>query len=340
MPKEKARKVTISDVAQEAGVAKMTVSRAVNGGNYVSAGVRERVRRAVKKLGYQPNEAARMLKGGKARTIGLIVPNLADSFFSACAHAVQEVATRHGYMTLIQASARTPDIEEHEVDMMVARNIAGLILVPMEVTPSQRLLEVQEAGLPIVMLDRIVNGLHASEVLVENTSSTEEAIRHLIQHGHKQIACVGYDYELLSVRQRIQGYTNAMNEANLAVQIWKLDSSKSIPMYLRRKLEGPRAPTALFTLNNVTTIHALQMLQQKGIRVPKDLALIGFDDLELASLLAVPLTVVRQSASEMGRAGARLLFDMIRTGTSSKELPITKVILPAELVIRNSCGCR
>lgn len=340
MTKDRVRKITISDVAREAGVAQMTVSRVVNGGSYVRAEMQERVRQAISKLGYQPNEAARILKGQKARTIGLIVPNLADTFFSACAHAVQEVATRHGYMTLIQASARSPNVEEHEVEMMVARNVAGLILVPMEVKPSTRLLEVQAAGLPIVTLDRGVKGLSASEVLVENMSGAEVAVRHLIEHGHKQIACLGYDAELLSIRQRIQGYTNAMKEAGLLPRVWKLDSSKSIPLLLHRKLDLPDRPTALFTLNNVTTIHALQTLQQKGIRVPKEIALIGFDDLELASLLTIPLTAVRQSPQEMGRAGARLLFDMIRSGSSPKELPKTRLILPTELIIRSSCGCR
>ncbi len=341
MTKEKAqRKTTISDVAREAGVAQMTVSRVVNGGIYVSAEVRERVQRAIAKLGYQPNEAARILKGQRARTIGLIVPTLADSFFSACAHTVQEVATRHGYMTLIQTSSSRAEVETGEIDMMVARNVAGLILVPMEMKASQRLLEVQAAGIPIVTLDRVVKGLSASEVLVENALGAEEGVRHLIGHGHKQIACLGYDAELLPIQERIHGYTAAMKEAGLHPQVWKVESARSVALTLQRKLEGPQPPTALFTLNNVTTIQTLHTLQQMGIKLPKDIALVGFDDLELASLLTVPITVVRQSAHELGRSGAKLLFDMIRTGAPMKELPKTRLILPTELVIRNSCGCK
>jgi LacI family transcriptional regulator len=341
MPKDPTRKkVTISDVAREAGVAQMTVSRVVNGGNYVSASVQKRVREAIEKLGYQPNEAARILKGQKARIIGLIVPTLADTFFSTCANAVQEVATRYGYMTLIQTSSSRTEVETTEIDMMVSRNVAGLILIPMEQKASGRLAEVQASGVPIVTLDRVVKGLNANEVLVENALGAEEAVRHLIWHGHKQIACLGYDTELLSIHERIQGYTNAMREAGLQPQIWKVDSSKSIPAILQRKLEGAQGPTALFTLNNVTTIQTLHALQTMGIKLPKDLALAGFDDLELASLLTVPITVVRQSAHELGRTGAKLLFDMIRSGVSPKEMPKTRLILPTELVIRNSCGCK
>lgn len=341
MPKDKARKkVTISDVAREAGVAQMTVSRVVNGGNYVSAGVQKRVREAIEKLGYQPNEAARILKGQKARLIGLIIPTLADTFFSTCANAIQDVATRYGYMTLIQTSSSRTEVETSEIDMMVSRNVAGLILIPMEQKASPRLAEVQASGVPIVTLDRVIKGLNANEVLVENVLGAEEAIRHLIGHGHKRIACLGYDTELFSIHERIEGYTNAMTEAGLHPQVWKVESTKAIPGLLQRKLEGPQAPTALFTLNNVTTIHTLHTLQAMGVHLPKDMALAGFDDLELASLLTVPVTAVRQSAHELGRAGAKLLFDMIRSGVSPREMPKTRLILPTELVIRNSCGCK
>lgn len=341
MPKDSVRrKITISDVAREAGVAQMTVSRVVNGGNYVSAGVQKRVREAVEKLGYQPNEAARILKGQKARIIGLIVPTLADAFFSGCANAVQEIATRHGYMTLIQTSSGRTEVETSEIDMMVSRNVAGLILIPMEQKASPRLAEVQASGVPIVTIDRVIKGLNANEVLVDNTLGAEEVVRHLIWHGHKHIACLGYDADLLPIHERIQGYTNAMKEAGLQPQIWKVEASSSIPALVQRKLEGPQPPTALFTLNNVTTIQTLHSLQSLGIRLPKDLALAGFDDLELASLLSVPITVVRQSAHELGRSGAKLLFDMIRSGVSPKQMPKTRLILPTELVIRNSCGCK
>ena len=341
MPKDTIRKrVTISDVAREAGVAQMTVSRVVNGGNYVSANVQKRVREAIEKLGYQPNEAARILKGQKARIIGLIVPTLADAFFSTCANSVQELATRHGYMTLIQTSSSRAEVETSEIDMMVSRNVAGLILIPMEQTASPRLAEVQASGVPIITLDRVIKGLNANEVLVENVRGAEEVVCHLIGHGHKKIACLGYDTELLPIQERIEGYTNAMKQAGLQPLVWKVESSRSIPALLQRKLEGLNPPTALFTLNNVTTIQTLHTLQALGIRLPMDLALVGFDDLDLASLLSVPVTVVRQSAHELGRAGAKLLFDMIRSEAAPRDMPKTRLVLPTELVIRNSCGCK
>lgn len=341
MPEDKVRKkVTMYDVAREAGVAQMTVSRVINGGIHVSAGVQKCVRAAIDKLGYEPNEAARMLKGQKAHIIGLIVPTLADSFFSVCANSVQDIATRHGYMTLIQTSSRRAEVETSEIDMMVSRNVAGLLLVPMERKISARLAEVQASGLPIVVLDRLIRGLNASAVFAENTLGAEKAVRHLIGHGHKQIACLGYGADQLSIHERIEGYTNAMKEAGLERQVWRVDSAKAIPALLQRKLKGVRAPSALFTLNNVATIQTLKTLQDLGIRIPKDIALVGFDELELASLLTVPVTAVRQSAHELGRSGANLLFNMMRSETPPKDIPKTHLILPTELVIRNSCGCK
>lgn len=333
------RKTTISDVAREAGVAKMTVSRVINGGTFVSPAMQKRVQQAIEKLDFRPNEAARMLKGQKARTIGLVVPNLADTFFARCANAIQEIATEHGYMTLIQAASRNPDVELNEIEMMTARNIAGLILVPMQLSAPPYLLEVQATGLPIVILDRAINGLRASEVMVENAEGAEKAVRHLIEHGHTNIACIGYDTELTPVQQRIVGYTRAMKDADLVPQVWKMESWKSISASLTRKLESSTPPTALFTLNNVTSVHVLQTLQQKGIRIPRDIALIGFDDLDLASLLSVPLTAIQQSAHELGRTGAKLLFEHIHSGCAPKDAPISKLVLPTKLIIRNSCGC-
>lgn len=333
------RKVTISDVAREAGVAKMTVSRVVNGGNYVRAEVQKRVRQAIAKLGYQPNEAARIMSGHKGRTIGLIVPNLGDTFFATCANAVQESAARHGYMVLIQASARNSEVEASAIKMMVSRNVAGLILVPMQVTASAELVEAQAAGMPIVILDRPVNGLKISEVMVDNVRGAEKAVRHLIEHGHTQIACLGYDAKFSSIHQRIEGYIKAMKDHELNPQVWKADSPRGFRGLLERRLNSTQLPTALFTLNNVTTIQTLYTIQEKGIRIPKEIALAGFDDLELASLLSVPVTAVCQSASELGCAGAKLLFDAIQSEVAPKDGAITKLILPTELVIRNSCGC-
>lgn len=333
---------TITDVAREAGVAIMTVSRVVNGGSYVSPATEKRVRAAIHRLGYTPNEAARMLKGQRARMIGLVVPDLADSFFATCANAVQEVAGTHGYMTLIVTSERSVETESNEIAMMAARRIAGLLIVPSRTGADKRLRDLQQAEIPLVALDRTLDGVDAGQVIVENAGGAEEAVRHLIAHGHRRIVCIGYDARVYTIHQRILGYRRAMKAAGLTAEMHtNLTTADAAEALLRRLLSEKDRPTALFTLNNVTTIHALQAIRAMQLRLPADLAMIGFDDLELAPLLDTPLTAVRQPAHEMGRSAARMLFEMIRhardVGTDGKTQ--RRIVLPTELILRSSCGC-
>src|ERR1700733_7593483 len=168
MPKARKTTPTIADVARGCGVGSMTVSRVMNGQKHVSVAMAKRVRAAIIKLGYEPNEAARVLKGQAPRTIGLIVPDLADTFFSICAHAVQQMAAKHGYVTLLLASERDQDSEAKELAMMKSRNIAGILIVPSSAKSISQLRELRARGIPVVMLDRTFPGLDAGEVMVEN----------------------------------------------------------------------------------------------------------------------------------------------------------------------------
>jgi LacI family transcriptional regulator len=338
MPTARKTAPTIADVARECGVGSMTVSRVMNGKKHVSVAMAKRVRAAIIKLGYEPNEAARILKGQAPRTIGLIVPDLADPFFSTCAHAIQQLAAKHGYVTLLCACEGQKNTEAEELAMMKSRTIAGVLIVPSSVSSDQQLRELRARGVPIVMLDRTLPDLDAGEVMVENREGAHKAINHLIQHGHRQILCVGYDSKFNSISQRISGYREAMTEAGLKPQLLIVNRDSSIAPQLLKRLRSTKLPTALFTLNNVTTTNVLHVLQRENIIVPRDVAIIGFDDFDLASLLAVPLTAVRQPAAELGRSAARLLLDWIRSGSQAEYLS-PRVLLPTELVIRQSCGC-
>lgn len=339
MPRKPVGNPTIADVARESGVGTMTVSRVVNGGKSVSTATAAKVRAAIKKLGYEPNEAARILKGQAPRTIGLIVPDLADTFFSICAHAVQQMAAKHGYMTLLLASERDRESEAKELAMMKSRNIAGILIVPSNPGCISQLRELRARGIPVVMLDRTYPGLDAGEVMVENREGTKKAINHLIDHGHRSILCVGYDSEFNSISQRIEGYESAMTEAGLKPQFAVVEEGALVGPQVLKRLRSAKPPTALFSLNNVTTTQVLGMLQRENIRIPQEVAIIGFDDFELAPLLAVPLTAVRQPAAELGRSATRLILDWVRSHSTDMRSARARIVLPTELVIRRSCGC-
>jgi LacI family transcriptional regulator len=330
---------TIADVARECGVGVMTVSRVVNGGKLVSTETATRVRAAIRKLHYVPNEAARILKGQSPRTIGLIVPDLADTFFSICAHAVQQLAAKQGYLTLLLASERDRDAEARELDMMMSRNVAGILLVPSSPASIAQLLDVRAQGLPVVMMDRTFPGLDAGEVMVENEQGAKKAVNHLVEHGHRRILCVGYDSQFNSIGQRISGYEKAMVDAGLKPEFIITGEGTATGSQLLKRLRTAKAPSAIFTLNNVTTINVLNVLRRENITVPDDIAIIGFDDFEAAPLLAVPLTAVRQPAAELGRSATRLLLDWIRSRSLDSRPVHSRIVLPTELVLRRSCGC-
>jgi len=340
MARRRSGSPTIADVARECGVGAMTVSRVVNGSKLVSARTAARVRAAIRKLGYEPNEAARMLKGQAARTIGLIVPDLADTFFSICAHAVQQEAAKQGYMALLIASERDLDSEARELAMMKSRNVAGILIVPMNPNCVGQLQDLRARGIPVVMLDRTFPGFDAGEVVVENDEGAQNAVSHLIEHGHESILCIGYDSQFNSIAQRIAGYEKAMKKAGLKPRFAVVDDGADVGPCLLQRLRSSRPPTALFSMNNVATINVLLTLQRENIPVPQEVAIVGFDDFDLAPLLAVPLTAVRQPAAQLGRSATRLLLEWIRRAPGSDLRSLhARVVLPTELVIRRSCGC-
>jgi LacI family transcriptional regulator len=330
---------TVADVAQLAGVGAITVSRVVNGNGYVSSEKRNRVKAAIKKLGYRPNQAARVLKGHRARMIGLIVPDLSDPFFGMCAAAIEEFAFERGYMTLIVASQRNEAVEKNEVDMMMGQNIAGLVIVPS--LPNDRLELLISSRIPIVALDRPLEGLIADEVVVDNLGGAQTAVGHLVWHGYRKIACVGYDRNFYSISQRILGYTNVLKTAGLKPDIYDYASTpEAVGKIVHSWMRAKDRPSAVFSLNNVTTLRVLQSFKEEGLKIPEAIAIVGFDDFSLAPLLSPPLTAIRQPAHVLGTQAAELLFGHIENSEDDQERTGIKMVLPVEFIVRTSCGCR
>jgi LacI family transcriptional regulator len=333
------RPTTIRDVAAEAKVGLQTVSRVLNGGSYVKASTAERIRQAIARLGYEPNEAARMLKGQKARVIGLIVPDLADPFFAICTNAIQQTLAREGYMTLVLSSERSVEFETNELSMMTARNISALLVVPSHPSSAKTLRDLSRSGLPVITIDRTLENTGCAQVTVQNLEGSEEAVRHLIGHGYEQILCLGYDSEFSSIGGRIEGYKRAMRAAGLKAEVLTPGNGDEISFLLSQRLSRGQRPRAIFCLNNVTMISAIRVLQQLKISVPETVALLGFDDFDLASLLRVSVTTVRQPIAELGHRAAQLALQWIRAGEPGTKWKNTKLVLPTELILRRSCGC-
>ena len=328
----------MSDVARLAGVGTMTVSRVLSGTVPVSPETAERVRAAIDQLRYRPNELARAFRGQRSRTIGLIIPYLYDPFFANCAHAVTTVAREHGHSVIITISNEDPDTEYDQAEQMLQRNVDGLVVIPAGFQTS-RLSRALFGKTPVVVFDRPIADSTVDVVLVQNTLGSRRAVEHLIEHGHKRIAFMGLGRALFTINARFLGYRRAMKDAGLPeITFFGCESQENTLVALKEKMAEKNPPTAVFASNTLASRYVLSAVLHLGLKMPTDLAFVGFDDFDMAEATSPPLTVVRQPAQEMGRVATSQLFDRIERG----EMPHTgsRIVLPVEIVLRRSCGCK
>ncbi len=325
------------DVAELAGVGTMTVSRVLSGSVPVSDETRTRVERAIAELHFRPNEVARSLREARTRSIGIIVPELTDSFFAMCAQAASQAAKEHAYSFMMTTSDENPEIEYAEANLMLRRHVEGLIVIP-AANGVSRLTEPEFTSIPIVAIDRPIRGSHFSTVLVENKLGARMAVQHLLEHTHRHIAFLGLSDKLFTLNARRAAYVETMEQAGLVPEAYPNCATQQQTLDLLRSLqEAGRLPTALFIANHPVMQFVLHALHQLRIKVPETIALVGFDDFEMADLVQPTVTVVRQPLEELGRVAAAILFERLQE--SSLPAKAKRRVLPVELIVRRSCGC-
>ena len=331
-------KPTMSDVARLARVGTMTVSRYLSGVVPVSKETGVRVQAAIDQLHYRPNELARAFRGQQSRTIGLIIPYLYDPFFGNCAHAVTTVAKERSYSVIIATTNEDPDTEYIEAEQMLQRHVDGLLAIPAHFN-NTRISRSMLGKIPAVLFDRPIADPAFDVVLVQNTAGARRITEHMIEHGYENILFMGLSRSLYTINARFLGYRRAMHEAGRPENaFFGCDSEENTLSFLKEILAAKNPPTAIITSNTLATRYVLSALAHIEKRIPRDVAFAGFDDFDLAELTTPPLTVVRQPAREIGRVAASMLFDRI----ARKELPQTgnRIVLPVEIVLRRSCGCK
>jgi LacI family transcriptional regulator len=314
----------------------MTVSRTINGHPYVSAATAKRVHAAIRKLDYRPNHAARMLTGQLSKSIGLIVPDIADPFFSVVSRAVQRAAREAGYLVWLAVSDNDSSTEEAEMEQMTNHPVDGILLAPID-SRSQHLKAAAAASIPIVTIDRPIEIASTDSVEVENRLGAHMVMEHLRSHGYKRIACVATDFHLRSIRLRVAAYDEYLRSERLPRKKLVLKKEADVLPAMRSLFSSAERPDALFTTNNICTTTVIQALHTLGIQLQRDVALVGFDDVDFYSLLKPSITTISQPVAELGRAATRLLFDRIRNRGHSSNV---RLVLPVTLVVRDSCGCK
>ncbi len=337
--KERGSPPTIRDVAERSGVSPATVSRVLNNYPFIRPEVRDRVLEGIATLGYKRNRVAQRLRATSSLMIGIIVADITNPFLNTIMSKVEAVFFDRGYSVLMSNTGSDAEKELGYLSMMENEEIAGLVIVPHS-DNVHRVSELAARGLPVVVIDRRMTDPHLDCVLSDNVGGARSAVEHLIGLGHTRIGHIGGPVRVASGRERLQGYRQAMKDASLPVDdCWvrfgnhKFESGYDNTLKL---LKNCPELTALFIENDMMTLGALRALQESGLRVPEDVALVGFDDAPWSQVVDPPLTVVAQNTAEIGSRAAARLIERIEEPT----LPSRIEVLETSLKIRVSSGAR
>jgi len=326
--------MTFNDLAKELNLSTATISRALSRPEIVAPQTRTRVLDAVRRSGYQMNGIARSLRTQSTQTIGIIVSDICNPFFSAIVKAVEDVARTNGYTVLICNADEDGRNEEVAIRLFIERQVSGVIRCSAGANPS--LLEaLQQKSIPLIDLDRQSGPPNIDTVILNNALGASLGTRHLIELGHKRIAIVSGPLHLSNARDRLEGFRKTLRTARISIprKYIEFGDFREASGYqaAERLLSLPFRPTAIFVANNEMMAGTLLAVRQRKLKVPRELSLVGFDDARWARYLEPPLTVVSQPAERMGQKAAQLLL----TRLHGRATPQTVVFEP-ELIVRRS----
>ena len=331
--------VSIRDVATRAGVSVGTVSNVLNRPDIVAASTRSRVLAAIDALGFVPNDAARQLRRGRGRTLGLVVLDVANPFFTDVAKGVEDATGAAGMAVIFCNSDGDPVRESAYLDLLAEQRVQGVLITPVD-DANERLVRLRDRGVLVILLDRRSTNPDVCSVSVDDRLGGELAARHLVEAGHRRIAFVGGPLRLEQVRDRYDGALHALREAGLDEERLRRFDTPSPTVAAGRDaaariLGMPRSSraTAVFCANDLLALGVLQGLTRQQVRVPEDIALVGYDDIDFAAAAAVPLSSVRQPRQRLGRTAARLMLEEANEPAVHRH---QQVVFSPELVVRES----
>jgi LacI family fructose operon transcriptional repressor len=328
--------VSIKEVAAAAGVSTATVSRVLSNGLHVRPEVRERVLATVERLGYRPNLVARSLRSQQSSTIGLIVSDISNPFFTAISRAVEDTAYEQGFSVLLCNTDENPEKEAIYLNLMRDTAVAGAIMSPTRKTVAN--FAESNLPLPIVVVDRFISNGDVDTVLLDNVDAAYRLITHLIERGYRRIAALCS--EMSTGLERQVGYEKALRAHGLAPksEYMKYVPPKSEAGYAAtlKMLDVAEPPDALFAINSLIAEGALQAIRERNLTIPDDIALVTFDDTTWSSLVQPPITLIAQPTYEIGKTAAELLIQRI----ADPGRPTRQVILKGQLLVRGSSAPR
>jgi LacI family transcriptional regulator len=331
--------VTVRDVARKAGVSAMTVSRVINGQPGVSAETRVKIEAAIAQLDYAPSKVASSLISSKTELIGMIVPDVSNPFFGPIVRGAETTARRAGYRLLLCNSESDLRLERDYVADLVAHRVEGLLIAPVGDRSEAHLVRLVEGSFPIVLLDRSVAGLSVDSVTLDNADGARRMVGHLAAVGHRRIAFVTDADDVSTGRQRLSGLKDGLADAGIPFiedLVFHTTTDQMGGYRAAQQILGmEQRPTCIFAVNNMTAVGIMQALRQANLRVPEDISLVCFDDVQHLAVISPFLTVVDQPAETMARVAMQLLLERI-AGNAGKQA--RTVTFPGTLIVRESCG--
>jgi DNA-binding LacI/PurR family transcriptional regulator len=335
--KAQKKMVSIKDVAEAAGVSTATVSRVLADKPYVRAQVRDHVMAVVKKLNYSPNRVARSLRSRSSNIIGLIVSDIENPFFQQVSRAVEDTANEQGYSVMLCNNDENPNKEETYLKLLRDENVAGVVLSP---TPqsTENFAKFSSYNIPMVVIDRRVSNFQVDNILIDNVQSAHTIVSHLIEHGYRRIGAI-FGIGSTTGRERREGYVQALKDHNIELftDLLKYANPREEDGFVttQKLLQLHEPPDALLTSNSLLAAGALRAFKENQVAIPDDIAFASFDETTWSRLVVPALTVIEQPTYEIGRTATELLLKRIQDPTRSNR----EVILKAQLIIRQSCGC-
>ena len=325
----------IKEVARRAGVSIGTVSNVLNRPDLVAETTRRRVLDAIDELGYIRNDSARQLRAGRSRQIAIVVLDVANPFFTDVVRGAEDAVEDHDVMVVVCNSSESASRERHHLDLLEEQRVRGVLITPVDDAPDSRLERLIQRGTPVVLVDRGSGRPNRCSVAVDDVLGGRLAGTHLREQGHSRIAFVGGPFSIRQVADRHTGLAAVRDDAVVTVV-----ETPNLTVASGRTAAGqiadlpePQRPTAVFCANDLLALGVLQGMTRRGLRVPQDVAIVGYDDIEFAAAAAVPLSSVRQPREQLGRTAAQLLLEEIEAGSRHEH---RHVVFHPELVVRES----
>ena len=335
------KKVLLKDIANYVGVSTALVSYVINNKEKearVSEEMTKKIRKAAIKLNYQPNLIAKSLKSGRTNTIGLIVADISNPFFSNIARIIEDEARKLGYVVIFGSSDESAEKSQGLIDVFLNRQVDAFIIAPAEHTENQ--IKRLKSNIPVVLIDRYFPSIETDCVRIDSFQAAYEAVEHLIKNGRKKIAMMAYDIDLQHIIERKNGYKEALKRNGIKFKpAWLMEASfENIAKDVEREMKGLLSPQlkvdALFFATNTLAVTGLKIINQLGIKVPDDLAIVSFDESDVFDFFYSPLTYVSQSLAEIGKGAVKLAIERIY----NSEKKCTTIVVQPKLILRKSSG--